>query len=100
MILQSNKNSILCTKGAKWSFLDRVWSLQYESKASKHESKASAFCEPKTSTATFASRRRVLQPHEIKKPTEPLVHTIFFVTQVLLFAFKKKKKKTKLMGSG
>ena len=25
-------NSILCTKGAKWAFLDRVWSLQYESK--------------------------------------------------------------------
>ena len=31
------ENSILCTKGAKWAFSDRVWSLQYESKASKHE---------------------------------------------------------------
>ena len=48
----TRENSILCTKDAKWAFLDRVWSLQYESKASKHEPKANAFCEPKTSTAT------------------------------------------------
>ena len=35
----------MCAKVVKWAFLDRVWSLQYESKAS-------AFCEPKTSTET------------------------------------------------
>ena len=51
------KNSILCTKGVKCAFLDRVWSLQYESKASKHEPKASAFCEPKTRTATTRGQR-------------------------------------------
>ena len=36
----------------KVGFLKRVWSLQYESKTSKYEPKANAFCEPKTSTAT------------------------------------------------
>ena len=46
------RNSILCTKGVKWTFLDQVWSLQYVSKASKHEPKPSAFCESKTSTIT------------------------------------------------
>ena len=34
-----------------------MWSLQYESKASKHEPKASAFCEPKTSTATTRGQK-------------------------------------------
>ena len=42
--------SILCAKGVKWAFLDRVWSLQYESKAS-------AFCKPKTSTATARGQK-------------------------------------------
>ena len=56
-------NSILCTKGVKWAFLDRVVSLQYESKAS-----------------ASASRRRVLQSHKVKRPTKSPVHTIFFHT--------------------
>ena len=43
-------NSILCPKGVKCFFLDRVWSLQYDSKAS-------ALCEPKTSTATTRGQR-------------------------------------------
>ena len=77
--MKNHTNSILCTKGVKWAFLDRVGSLQHEPKAS-----------------ASVSRRRVLQSHEVKRPTKPLVHTIFFVTQVLIFAFFHLKRETTL----
>ena len=75
-----NENSILCTKGAKWAFLDRVWSLQYESKASKHEPKAGAFCEPKTSTATTRGQKAhlVLGAHHIFCNTSIALRVFFF----------------------
>ena len=85
------QNSILCTKGAKWAFLNRVWSLQYELKASKHEPKASAFCEPKTSTATTRGQKAhlALGAHHIFCNTS-IVFRVFFYKKRSLWAAGKK----------
>ena len=59
---------------AKWAFLDRVWSF---------------FCNTRRLQVRFASRRRVLQLHEVKKPTSKN-----FVITNIVSRRKKKKKKT------
>ena len=80
------ENSILCTKGVKWAFLDRVWSLQYESKASKHE--------PRTSTAITRGQRAhlALGAHHIFCNTS-IVFPFFFNLKRSLYAASSGQKK-------
>ena len=67
--------------------------MQYESKASKHEPKAGAFCEPKTSTATTRGQKAhlALGAHHIFCNTSIVLRVFSFFFKRSLWAAGKKE---------